>query len=87
MSLIFAIVLCFLIIAAIAYPLFVSEIRDYESSKLASGDFNEPDALLSAIGELETDYELGRLSNADYERLKLQFQRQYLQEKKLKATS
>ena len=65
----------------IAYPLFFQKITRYLSESDFSTDFNEQDALLSALSDLEEEYQLGRLSEPDYQRLKLHFQRRYLQYK------
>ena len=65
----------------IAYPLFFQKITRYLSESDISTDFNEQDALLSALSDLEEEYQLGRLSEPDYQRLKLHFQRRYLHHK------
>ncbi len=68
-------------VSIIAYPLYFQELKDYLSGKETSSDFNEQDALLLALTDLEEDYQLGRLSEEDYHQLKLHFQRQYLHQK------
>ncbi len=65
----------------IAYPLFFQKITRFTSEPDISTDFNEQEALLSALSDLEEEYQLGRLSEPDYQRLKLHFQRRYLQYK------
>ena len=67
-------------IAVIAYPLFFQKLTPFDLEDPAA-DFNEREALLSALADLEEEYQLGRLSEADYEHLKLQFQRRYLRHK------
>lgn len=68
-------------IVVIAYPLYFQKIVPFHSEEGTSLEFNEQDALLSALTDLEEEYHLGRLSEADYQRLKLHFQRRYLRHK------
>ncbi|MBF0279212.1 MAG: hypothetical protein HQM13_15550 [SAR324 cluster bacterium] len=69
-------------VLVIAYPLYFQKVSEYISGNENSSDFNEQDSLLSALTDLEEEYQLGRISNEDYQRLKLHFQRKYLHQKK-----
>lgn len=69
-------------IAVIAYPLFFQKLTPFDLEEKSSADFNEKDALLAALTDLEEEYQLGRLSEKDYQHLKLHFQRRYLEHKK-----
>ena len=82
MTILFGLALSIMTIAVIAYPLFFHRVTDFISNQQGTQDFNEQDALLSALSELEEDYKLDRLSEADFQRLKLHFQRRYLDAKK-----
>ena len=81
MTIALSLILFIITVLIIAYPLYFQEVIDYISGKETSSDFNEQDALLSALTDLEEEYQLGRLSDEDYHRLKLHFQRQYLHQK------
>ncbi|MBF0236313.1 MAG: hypothetical protein HQM12_01295 [SAR324 cluster bacterium] len=70
-----------LTIFALLYPLLFKPVKSYLNNDKSLAEFNEQESLLSAITELDHDYELGRLSVTDYEHLKLYFQRKYLEEK------
>jgi len=81
MTIALSLLLFVITVSIIAYPLYFQELRDYISEKENSSDFNEQDALLLALTDLEEEYQLGRLSEEDYHQLKLHFQRQYLHQK------
>ncbi len=81
MTIFLILLLTVITILVITYPLFFQKIVDYLSEQDTSSDFNEQNALLSALSDLEEEYQLGRLSEPDYERLKLHFQRRYLEYK------
>ena len=73
-----------LTIGVVTFPLFFSRIQRHELPKdQANLDTGESDALLSALSELEDDFQLGRLNKDEYQQQKLRLQRQYL---KLKET-
>ena len=73
-----------LTIWVVTFPLFFSRIQRHELQKdLATLDTSESDALLSALSELEDDFQLGRLNKDEYQQQKIRLQRQYL---KLKET-
>lgn len=69
-------------VGIIIYPLFFEKLRKYELSEEQVQDFSQEDTLLGALSELEEDYQFGRISQKDYQHLKLYFQRRYLQIKK-----
>ena len=73
-----------LTIGVVTFPLFFSRIQRHELQKdQAILDTSESDALLSALSELEDDFQLGRLNKDEYQQQKIRLQRQYL---KLKET-
>ena len=74
-----------LTIGVVTFPLFFSRIQRHELQKdPATLDTSESDALLSALSELEDDFQLERLNKDEYQQQKIRLQRQYL---KLKETS
>ena len=76
--------LSILTIVVVTFPLFFSRIQRHELQKAESDlDTSESDALLSALSELEDDFQLGRLNKDEYQQQKIRLQRQYL---KLKET-
>ena len=66
-------------IIAIAYPLFWSNLQDYELSDISATDFSQADAWLSGLSDLEDDFVLGRLTKEDYQQQKIFLQRGYLE--------
>ncbi len=73
-----------LTIGVVTFPLFFSRIQRHELQRdQANPDTSESDALLSALSELEDDFQLGRLNKDEYQQQKIRLQRQYL---KLKET-
>ena len=76
--------LLILTIGVVTFPLFFSRIQRHELQKdQVTLDTSESDALLSALSELEDDFQLGRLNKDEYHQQKIRLQRQYL---KLKET-
>ena len=68
-----------LTIAVVTFPLFFSRIQRHELLRgQATPDSSESDALLSALSELEDDFQLGRLNKDEYQQQKIRLQRQYL---------
>ncbi|MGK5093790.1 hypothetical protein WDW89_17485 [Deltaproteobacteria bacterium TL4] len=78
MIVIVGVILSIVTVVIVIYPLFFQKIYQYELAERPSLDFNEVDSLLLALQDLDSDFELGSISQSDYERLKLYFQRQYL---------
>ena len=73
-----------LTIGVVTFPLFFSRIQKHELQRAqVTPDTSESDALLSALSELEDDFQLGRLNKDEYQQQKIRLQRQYL---KLKET-
>ena len=73
-----------LTIGVVTFPLFFSRIQRHELHRdQPTPDTSESDALLSALSELEDDFQLGRLNKDEYQQQKIRLQRQYL---KLKET-
>ena len=81
MTIAFSLILLVVTVGVIVYPLYFQEVSDYISGEESATGFNEQDALLSALTDLEEEYQLGRLSQEEYLRLKLHFQRLYLHHK------
>ena len=77
-----SVVLFLAIVLVVAFPLFFQETVSHISSATSSSDFSEQDAILSALTDLEEEFQLGKLSESDYHHLKLHFQRNYLHVKK-----
>jgi len=65
-------------VAVITYPLFCSKLKSYQLPEVDSEDFSQANSWLSALSDLEDDHSLGRISNPDYQRQKIFFQRNYL---------
>lgn len=78
MILLFCIALFLITVTVIAFPLFFQKLTPHREGK-SSADFDEQDSLLTALSDLEEEFQLGRVSNKDYERMKLHFQRKYLE--------
>ncbi len=83
MTILFSIFLLIITIIVITYPLYFQKITKHISEETTSSSFNEQDALLSALTDLEEEFQLGRLSEADYQHLKLHFQKRYLHAKQI----
>ena len=78
-NLILSLSLVLLVVAVIAYPLFFQKLSAYQIPIKNIPSFNKKEALLSALSDLEMDYQMGRISEPDYQRLKLHLQRSYLE--------
>ena len=77
------IVLAFVLVAAIAvisYPLVFSKMESYLKTAPIDSEFSERDALLEALSELELSFQIGKLSESDYQTQKIQLEQQYLTE-------
>ena len=66
-------------VGAVAYPLFITKLQNYELPGLSAQDFSQADSWLSALSDLEDDLVLGRISKPDYQQQKIYFQRGYLE--------
>ncbi|MBL7036131.1 MAG: c-type cytochrome biogenesis protein CcmI [SAR324 cluster bacterium] len=65
-------------VAVIVYPLFCSKLQRFELPATNTLDFSQADAWLSALGDLEDDYMLGRIPKQEYQQQKIILQRSYL---------
>ena len=84
MNLYLTALLLLLTIGWVTFPLFFSKIQGYELQKTESDtDTSESDALLSALSELEDDFQMGRLNKDEYQQQKIRLQRQYLELKEM----
>ena len=66
-------------VVAITYPLFWIKLQCYELPGVDGQDYSLADSWLSALSDLEDDYEHGRISNPDYQQQKILLQRGYLE--------
>ena len=78
MILTFAVIVILGSIGVITYPLFRSKIQKYEITEYYQLDTSQADFWLTALSDLEDDYAFGRLSETDYNQLKIFHQRKYL---------
>ena len=79
MILIFAVIVIFVSVGVITYPMFWGKIQKYEIPKNYQLDSSQADFFLTALSDLEEDYALGRLSESDFNQQKIFLQRNYLQ--------
>jgi cytochrome c-type biogenesis protein CcmI len=84
MNLLFAGLLFIVTVAVVVFPLFFARLQRHEIPR-PEHDTSEADALLSALSELEDDYQLGRLTKPEYQQQKIRLQRQYLKVKQSSA--
>lgn len=74
-------IIIFLLLAIISYPFYNQPLIPFLSNGSLTEEFSEKDSLLSAISELEEDFQMGRISSKDYDNLKNYFHRKYIKEK------
>ena len=74
----FAVVVIFGSVGVITYPLFRNKIQKYVIPENNKTDSSQANFCLNALSDLEDDYALGRLSETDYNQLKIFHQRKYL---------
>ena len=74
-------------VGVIIYPLFKSKIHKYEIPENYQIDSSQADACLTALSDLEDDYDLGRLSKSDYNQQKIFLQRNYLNLQKTEVSN
>jgi cytochrome c-type biogenesis protein CcmI len=73
-----SIALLLLAAAAVSYPLLRHRLEPYDLPDLPDDDFNERDALLEALSDLEESRLAGKLSAEDYAAQKERLQRRYI---------
>jgi len=66
--------------AVVAFPLLFEKVEVYTTEDEESEDFDERDALLDALSELEQDYKSGKLSKEIFETQQAHLQQGYLEE-------
>lgn len=77
MNFIFVVILSVATVGFIAYPLFFKKLQNYLVSHNQS--FHSPgERILSALSELEDDYQMGRVGKVEYQTQKVKLQREYL---------
>ena len=74
----FAVIVVLGSVGVITYPLFRSKIQKYVIPENYQIDSSQADYCLNALSDLEDDYDLGRLSESDYNQQKIFLQRKYL---------
>ncbi|OGH00405.1 MAG: hypothetical protein A2600_10265 [Candidatus Lambdaproteobacteria bacterium RIFOXYD1_FULL_56_27] len=78
----FTLILCslasVLIAALVVKPFFLSPEKPYFDPQAQPHVFDESLSLLEGLGELETDYRLGKLNAEEFEHLSLEIKRDYL---------
>jgi len=62
----------------LAWPLVFRPPEPLQDNGANHAMFNERDALLDALSELEQDFRVGKVSQADYQQQKTQYERQYV---------
>lgn len=62
-------------------PLFIDKQLNYVETESKSLEFNESLSLLEAIAEYKTDYQMGKISKADFDEISLEFKRKYLEKR------
>ncbi|MGK0289088.1 MAG: hypothetical protein ACI86H_000513 [bacterium] len=65
----------------IAVPLFIQKPTRYFHPEEIPMVFDTSIATLEVITELQSDYEMGKLTKEEFEHLSLEYQRKYLEEK------
>ncbi|MDH4246794.1 MAG: hypothetical protein OEW39_03155 [Deltaproteobacteria bacterium] len=64
----------------VAFPLVFEQLETYGVEEADPDEFDERDALLDALSELEQDYKSGKLSKAVFETQQAHLQQGYLEE-------
>lgn len=81
-SLILAALLAVLVFFFVLFkPLFMVKQAPYFHLENREGHFSEALSILEMITELETDFQMGKVSTADYEALSLDYKHRYLSAK------
>ena len=62
----------------IAYPLFRENLNSYKIPYISGKNFEKNTYWLSALSDLEDDFDLGKISSEEYEETKIFLQRRYL---------
>lgn len=65
-------------LAVVTYPFFFEDVESYRVPDQPEDVFNEGDALLEALSDLELAYGAGKLSPADYESEKARLEHRYI---------
>lgn len=65
--------------AVISIPLVFQRLEHYHQPDAVALEFDQQDALLEALGELELSFQCGKLSPHDYEQQKAQLEHAYIQ--------
>ena len=79
---IFAVIVILMSVGVVTFPLFRGKMQKYEIPENFKHDSSQADFCLTALLDLEEDYSLGRLSEADYSQQKIFLQRKYLNTQK-----
>ena len=76
----YILIILFITIIFISYPLFLKKIEPIIKKSFISEENEEKIMLLSSILDLEDEFLLGKLSEKDFKKQKLIIQRKYLKE-------
>ena len=76
----YILIILFITIIFISYPLFLKKIEQIIKKSFISEENEEKIMLLSSILDLEDEFLLGKLSEKDFKKQKLIIQRKYLKE-------
>ena len=74
----FAAIVILVSVVVITYPLFRTKIQKYVIPENYQIDCSQADYCLNALSDLEDDYDLGRISESDYNQQKIYLQRKYI---------
>lgn len=74
-----AVFLLLVALAVVGYPLFFQPLEPYLLADLPDETFNERDALLEAMNDLEQSHRAGRISPEDYQSVKKELETRYIQ--------
>ncbi|NQU65630.1 MAG: hypothetical protein HQ517_15290 [SAR324 cluster bacterium] len=81
-SLIISVILAALIFFFVHFkPLFIEKQKPYFRLDPQNDTFSESLSILEMITELETDYQMGKVSKDDFDGLSLEYKHQYLKKK------
>jgi len=76
-----AILSIIIVFVVLIKPLFIDKQTVYSETEKVGVDFDESLSLLEAIAEYKTDYQMGKISKADFDEISLEYKRKYLDKK------
>ncbi len=75
----FGVVVLVVVAVIVSYPLVFHRLEPYAHPDVPEEPFNERDALLDALGDLESSHRAGKLSDADYATQKARLELRYIE--------